>query len=499
MTDPKPLALIAVETADEARCDVLEELGKIKPVWKAAQENRDKAEADLLDAQTAARERFPDSAYDQETSHALNLRSEAHERRTAKFRALDSRKRSLDDKAKKMTAEVLRLVGEMREPGLWAAGDKAGPDGWKKLSLRNLVGGPDPEKDLEKQDWPCRELEKAGYHTIHEFLKGRARLIAAAIDDANLAADTVAQVDQAVYRFLERKGLVKQWPKDVAVPAGGQMVFDVEDDDGAALLDSVAPEVGAPAKADRSADAPFTEPGEGEPDDDDDEVDTPDGRTVMEAAPAPTRPDGERAPPLISGDLLDATTMGLKGEPLSRARKAAAARVEAMLAPWSKVFDQVLDNEDPRPDNATIARWSEVYGSSPAATLQRIWYDLWEGKPITTSPVSEGTTELFIDCLLRMDDDLVRGGHKDGTLSTETVHSEVMLGFIERLVLLPADRYLAAVEHLEAFDATLASDVAAVRSVASAAQAAKPAPTPKPAKTTKKASKKAGKKRASKR
>lgn len=149
----KPLALLAVEAADEARCDVLSELGKVKPIWKAAQESRDKAEEDLLDAQTAARERFPEGPYDTDTSNALNARTGEYETRTAKFRRLDSRKRSLDDKIKKLTTEVLRLLGEMREPGLWAAGQALGPDGWKQLKLRTLCGGPDPDKDMDKQTW----------------------------------------------------------------------------------------------------------------------------------------------------------------------------------------------------------------------------------------------------------------------------------------------------------------------------------------------------------
>lgn len=489
MAEPKPLALIAVETADESRCEILEELGKLRPAWTAARERRDKAEEELLEAQTAARERFPNSAYDQETSHALNLRGETYERCTAKWRALDSRKRSLDDKAKKMTAEVLRLVGEMREPGLWAAGEKHGPDGWKQLKLRVLVGGPDPEKELDKQDWTCRELEKAGYHTIGEFLKGRGRLIAEAIDNAELAADTVAQVDVAVYRFLERKDLLKLWPKDVPVPAGGQLTFELDgDDENDRLLDSVAPKPGAKLSNVREARGAkvldeIVDQAAG-----DAEGELPAFGESCEAIPPP--------PPLLGPDLYDAATAGRKGQDYSKARAAAGERVAVMMGTWDEAFPRTLAEDEARPEPATVERFAKVYGSSPAAMIQRLWHAIWHGAEFPTSPVSEGTTDLFVQVVLALSDALTCKAQQAGHL-TDSQTEEVMAGFERQLVQLDDARFDHALAQSEKFSDSLHGWM---KSVHAFRKASKPAPAePKQARqhaAGKKGGKKAGKKAA---
>ncbi len=223
--EQKPLAWLRIEAADEARCDSLLRLASVEPDWKQAKKVMNDSEEALLEAQTAAREMFPDSAYDQETSRALNQRCDAFEGAQLKFKKIDSRRRVLLDETKKLTESELTMISEAREPGIFADGSKNGPNAWKFVKLRDLTGGPDLTKDLEKQVWTAAGLETQGYHTVDEFLKGRDRLIPQLIDDAELARDTVAIVDTAVYRFLEKRNLLDKWPKGVDAPNGEQMTI----------------------------------------------------------------------------------------------------------------------------------------------------------------------------------------------------------------------------------------------------------------------------------
>ncbi len=224
MTD-KPLAWLRIEASDEARCDSKARLDAIGPDWKQAKKAMNDAEEDLLDAQSAARESFPDCAYDQATSRALNGRIEHFEHMKAKFARIDSRKRSLNDEYKKLTESTLKMLSESREPGIFDAGEELGPNGWKLVKLRDLTGGPDSDKPIDKQSWPSQELESAGYHTVGEFVKGRSRLIGALLDDGEIAGTTLEIVDVAVYRFLERRKLLDMWPKGMGAPTGEQMTL----------------------------------------------------------------------------------------------------------------------------------------------------------------------------------------------------------------------------------------------------------------------------------
>lgn len=225
MTFEKPLAIIRIEAADEARCDTQVRLDVVKPDWKIAQKAMNDAEAALLDAQTAARERFPEVAYDEETSCALSRLTLEFETTTNQYRKIDSMKRHLDDELKKLKDSELKMVSEMREPGIFDGGQDLGPNGWQRVRLRDLTGGPDTTQDLEKQVWTSMELETHGYDTIQQFLQGRGRLIPALVDNAEIAENTLEKIDRAVYRFLERRKLLDRWPSDIPAPKGEQMTI----------------------------------------------------------------------------------------------------------------------------------------------------------------------------------------------------------------------------------------------------------------------------------
>ena len=226
MTDKsKTLVWLRIEASDEARCDSKTRLEAIKPDWKQAQKSMKDAEEALLDAQSAAREEFPDQAYDEETSRALNGRIEHFEHMGAKFARIDSRKRSLADELKRLTEQTLKMLSESREPGIFDAGENLGPHAWKLVKLRDLTGGPDADKPMDNQVWVAQELEKAGYHTVGEFIQGRSRIISAMIDDGELATTTLELVDVAVYRFLENRNLLDMWPKGMNAPTGEQMAL----------------------------------------------------------------------------------------------------------------------------------------------------------------------------------------------------------------------------------------------------------------------------------
>lgn len=221
----KPVPWLRIEAADEARCDSLKRFNAIDPEWKIAKKVMNDAEEALLDAMSASREKFPDSAYDAETSKAINDRVRTYEDAQAKYRKLDSRRRSLQDELKKLTENELRLVSETREPGIFDAGDKLGPNGWKLVKLRDLAGGPDPTKPMDKQTWASQLLESNGYHTIDEYLKGRGRLILNLVDEGEIAKPTIELFDTAIYRFLEKRNMLDKWPKDVETPSGEQMTI----------------------------------------------------------------------------------------------------------------------------------------------------------------------------------------------------------------------------------------------------------------------------------
>ena len=225
MTFEKPLTILRIEAADEARCDTQVRLDVVKPNWKMAQKEMNDAEADLLDAQTAARERFPEVAYDEDTSCALSRLTLDFETTTNRYRKLDSLKRHLDDELKKLKETELKMVSEMREPGIFDGGQDLGPNGWERVRLRDLTGAPDASQDLEKQTWVTMELEAQGYDTIRDYLQGRGRMIMQLIDKGELATTTIEKVDRAVYRFLERRKLLDRWPKDIPAPKGEQMTI----------------------------------------------------------------------------------------------------------------------------------------------------------------------------------------------------------------------------------------------------------------------------------
>lgn len=223
----KPIAWLRIEAADEARCDSEENLAVVKPAWKIAQKEMNDSEEALLDAQSAARERFK-GAYDEETSKSLSRLTKDFEEKTAAFRRIDSKKRHLDDEVKKLREGELKMIAEARDPDLFAAGEKLGPNGWQRVRLRDLTGHPDMSKDPEKQVWKSMELEKHGYDTIQQYLQGRGRLIPRLVDDGEIAATTLGEIDTVVWRFLDRRGLLDRWPKGVEPPKGEQMILQPE-------------------------------------------------------------------------------------------------------------------------------------------------------------------------------------------------------------------------------------------------------------------------------
>lgn len=225
MTIEKTMPWLRIEAADEARCDSIARFAQVDPDWKIAKKEMNDAEEALLDAQSAARERFPETAYDEETSQSLNRLTHDYEQKCAKYRKLNSRRKSIHDEVGKLTERLLNMISEARQPGIFDGGQDLGPDGWKKLRLRDLTGGPDPKADIEKQVWTAAELETHGYDTIDQFLKGRGRLIPALVDDGEIASGTLAKVDLAVYRFLERRNLLDRWPEGIEPPSGEQMII----------------------------------------------------------------------------------------------------------------------------------------------------------------------------------------------------------------------------------------------------------------------------------
>lgn len=122
------------------------------------------------------------------------------------------------------------------------------------------------------------------------------------------------------------------------------------------------------------------------------------------------------------------------------------------MDPWAKTFDKTLADDEARPEPATVERFAKVYGSCPAAMYQRIWHCLWEDKPIETSPVSDGTTELFVSCALAMADHLAATGEM--VPEGQTV-DEVTLSFLNRVMGLVPDVRDRAFERIRDFDADL--------------------------------------------
>lgn len=223
----KPLVWIRIEAADEARCHSEERLAIVKPDWKLAQKEMNYAGEALLEAQSAARERFT-GAYDEETSRSLSRLTKDFEEKAAAYRRIDSKKRHLDDEVKKLREGELKMIADARDPDLFAGGEKLGPNGWQRVRLRDLTGHPDMSKDPEKQVWKSMELEKHGYDTVHQFLQGRGRLIPALLDDGEIASTTLGEIDAVVYRFLEKRSLLNHWPKDIDAPKGEQMILQAD-------------------------------------------------------------------------------------------------------------------------------------------------------------------------------------------------------------------------------------------------------------------------------
>lgn len=456
----KPLTWLRIEASDEARCDSLARFAAIDPEWKQGKKAMNDAEEALLEAQGAASERFPIEAYDAETSRALNGRIAEYDEHRARYGRLDSRRRVIQDEVRKLTDHTLMLLSESREPGIFDGGEKLGPDGWKHVKIRDLIGGPDPAKELASQVWPASTLEQAGYHTLGEYLRGRTRMMPKLIDDAELSAETMESADTAVYRFLEKRQMLDKWPTGLGVPNGQQMLLirGVMPSESEVLLEQAAPEPGQPAP--KPAPKPAPEPAE--------------DRGV--ADPMDLGP-----PSLIGSELYTIATEGRKGGDYSSARAAAGRRVAAMLVPWTDVFSQVLEDDEDRPTPAIITRFSEVYGDSPAALLQRVFHDLWHQRPITPSPVSGGTTELFVDSAIALSWDMTIEGCKAGWLPVDQ-HEEVFGGFMREILKYPEERIDAMIVEVKDFSENLADAMAMQVKVHRKTRPSAPPKAPRPAK-----------------
>lgn len=468
----KPLAWLRVEASDEARCDSLTRLNTIDPEWKQAKKAMNDAEEALLQGQGAARERFPHDAYDSETSQSLNGLIASFEENQAKYARIDSRRRSLQDENRKLTEQTLRLLSETREPGIFDAGESLGPNGWKLVKMRDLIGGPDASRDLDGQTWPAATLEASGYHTVGEYLQGRTRLIPKMIDDAEIGAPTIEATDTAVYRFLEKRGLLDKWPDGLDAPSGEQMLL-LRGQVGTAtdaMLDAAAPEPGKPAKSDKPKKP--AKPDNAEPVDE--EKALAGWESVDEGTP----------PPLIGPDLYDIATAGRKGTDFSKAKNAAGKRVSAMMEPWPVIIERHIAENESGPDKDAIERFAKVFGGSPAAMLQRIWYFIFKGQEIPQSPISEGSTELLVDSALAESDDLLRTAIAGGWLSDKDNCEEVLGSFVRLVASLGDDRYERGMKSLEQFSPNLSSAVTIYGSEIrkKILDRQRPGPEPKPAK-----------------
>ena len=134
-------------------------------------------------------------------------------RRLEKRTAASSKQSATKRTVTKLDEALHKRLDELRDPDLYALGDKYGPDAWKKIRLEDL--SPEHAQQLATSGWP----------TVGMYLESRKECVPNAVNSGFVPEEDMEKMDAAVYRYLSLHKIEHHWPLK-QVPNGGQLTLE---------------------------------------------------------------------------------------------------------------------------------------------------------------------------------------------------------------------------------------------------------------------------------
>jgi len=215
-----PQAWAKIVAANEARIAEAGNLEILKAERATAKTTRDGSIESHSEADREIIEQFGGKPPDQAAWSRLCGLSDDVRRHSATFELKDRLKLKKEKHVATLLAVELNLVFVAHSPellaDLMANAGKGGPDSWKDLELKDIMGD-------------AAAFEKLGYTTIGGFLKGRKVGLVEHFKVGDITDEALMDGDIAVYNFLERRRIEKHWPFKTP-PPGCQTTIETGDE-----------------------------------------------------------------------------------------------------------------------------------------------------------------------------------------------------------------------------------------------------------------------------